>query len=270
MNRQEDFPGWAISIKKTFPLSRICRFWLTLLVLMLPGGCSGPKVHSLSVDRSKTAEGEYTREDALRMIRASEGRLSPVYGPLAEQLVKELGPGSRVGIGIDIGSGPGTLIIELCKRTKWHWINADINPHFFPYFLQQAEKHGFDGRVSAIVANAMALPFRDNYADVIVSRGSFWLWDDKLKAFGEIRRVLKPGGVAYIGRGFSENLPIDMAKNVRGGQGGTLKYDVAETADELREIMVKLKIKDYSIIRPRLNNNGGVDYGVWVKFHKAE
>lgn len=213
-------------------------------------------------------EKQHSKEDALRMIRASEGRLSPVYGPLAEYLVKELGLESRVEVGIDIGSGPGTLIIELCKHTKGHWINADINPHFFPYFLQQAEKQGFGGRVSAIVADAQVLPFRDNYADVVASRGSFWLWDDKLKAFGEILRVLKSGGVAYIGRGFSENLPIDVAKSVRGGQGDGPKYDVAQTAEELREIMTKLKIKNYRIIRPRLNNNDGVDYGVWVEFHK--
>jgi len=257
-------------MKETFPFSRICRFWLILLALALPGGCCGPDAHRVSEDRSKTAESEYTRDDALRMIRASEGRLSPVYGPLAAQLVKDLDLERRAIIGIDIGSGPGTLIIELCKCTDGHWINADINPYFFPYFLQQAEKNGFDGRVSAIVADVQALPFRDNYADVIVSRGSFWLWGDKLKAFGEIRRVLKPGGVAYIGRGFSENLPIEVAQNVRGGQDGTLKYDVTKTADELREIMVKLKIKDYSVIRPRLNNSDGVEYGVWVKFHKAE
>jgi ubiquinone/menaquinone biosynthesis C-methylase UbiE len=204
------------------------------------------------------------------MIQAGEGRLSPVYGPLAEQLVKDLKLESRVGIGIDIGSGPGTLIIELCKRTSGHWINADINPHFFPYFLQQAEKQGFDGRVSAIVADAQALPFRDNYADVIVSRGSFWLWEDKLKAFGEIWRVLKPGGVAYVGRGFSENLPTEVARSVRGGQGEGPKYDVVRTAEELRQIMMKLKIKNYRIIRPRLDNNEGIDYGVWVEFHKEK
>jgi SAM-dependent methyltransferase len=253
---------------KTFPFSRLCWSWLALAALTLFGGCRSPSPRTLSKDQPKVAEKEYSKEDALGMIRASEGRLSPVYGPLAEQLVNELGLEGKAGIGIDIGSGPGTLIIELCKRTKGHWINADINPHFFPYFLQQAEKQGFDGRVSAIVADAQALPFRDNYADVIVSRGSFWLWDDKLKAFGEI--WLKPGGVAYIGRGFSENVPIYVAKSVRGGQGEGPKYDVVKTAEQLREIMMKLKIRNYHIIRPRLNNDEGIDYGVWVEFHKEK
>jgi len=202
------------------------------------------------------------------MIQASERRLAPVYGPLAQQLVEDLGLGAKIGIGIDLGSGPGTLIIELCKRTKMHWINADINPYFFPYFLQQAEEHGCGGQVSAVRADAQALPFRDDNADVIVSRGSFWLWRDKVKAFREIRRVLKPGGVAYIGRGFSENLPLEAAKTVRGDRGEGPEYDIVATTHELDAIMKALKIKGYRIIRPRLGNEAGVDYGVWVEFRK--
>jgi ubiquinone/menaquinone biosynthesis C-methylase UbiE len=184
--------------------------------------------------------------------------------------VEDLGLDGKDGIGIDLGSGPGTLIIELCQRTKMHWINADINPHFFPYFLQKAQEHGCGGRVSAIEADAQALPFRDGYADVIVSRGSFWLWPDKVKAFGEIRRVLKPGGVAYIGRGFSENLPLEVAQTLRGGGGEGPQYDVIATAEELRAIMRTLKITNYRILRPKLGNAAGVNYGVWVEFRKEQ
>ncbi|HNS20900.1 MAG TPA: class I SAM-dependent methyltransferase [Sedimentisphaerales bacterium] len=244
------------------------RSCLAVAVLTLVVGCKGPGLRTSGDDQPKGAPREYTREDALRMIRASEERLAPVYGPLAQQLVDDLGLAGETGIGIDLGSGPGTLIIELCQRTKMHWINADINPHFFPYFLQQAEEHGYGGRVSAIQADAQALPFRDNYADVIVSRGSFWLWSDKVAAFREIRRVLKPGGVAYIGRGLSANLPLEVAATVRGGRSEGPQYDVAATAEELRAIMKSLGIRDYRIIRPRQDNEAGLNYGVWVEFRK--
>lgn len=242
---------------------------LCLLVGMLISlaGCAAGDARPSSDDQKARPEKECTRADALRMIQVSEGRLSPVYGPLAEQLVEDLGLSDKVGVGIDIGSGPGTLILELCKRTKMHWIDADINPHFFPYFFRQAEERGYGGRVSAVRADAQALPFRDDYADVIVSRGSFWLWGDKVKAFGEVLRVLKPGGVAYIGRGLSANLPLQVAKKVRGKSGGP-KYDVAATAEELHSLMKTLGVKQYRIIRPRLDNAAGVNYGVWVEFRK--
>jgi len=240
---------------------------LAVLVLLF-GGCAGPDLRASREGRTDAEKWEPGREAALRMIRASQGRLAPVYAPLAEQLVEDLGLKGKTGIGIDIGSGPGTLIIELCARTNLHWINADINPHFFPHFVRQAEDRGFGGRVSAVQADAQALPFRDGYADVIVSRGSFWLWGDKVKAFGEIWRVLTPGGVAYIGRGFSENIPLDKALSIRGGQGGGPKYDVLATATELCAIMKSLGIQDYRVIRPRLGNEAGVNYGVWVEFRK--
>jgi len=235
---------------------------LTLLLLSVCSLASKPLLFP--------SEEEYTEEKALGMIKASRGVLAPVYGPLAEQIAADFKLGNKVGIGIDIGGGPGTLIIELCKRSQLHWVNADINPHFFPYFYKEAEKCGFGHRVSAIFADAQALPFRSNYANIIISRGSFHLWSDKVQAFREIYRVLKPGSAAYIGRGFSENFPVETAKKIRAKQGKKVKYFLEETANELREVMSELGIKEYYIHRPKAGAGEKVNYGIWVEFRKPE
>ena len=130
---------------------------------------------------------------------------------------------------------------------KWIFIvsiNADINPYFFSYFFSQAKKNGLAGRVSAIRADAQQLPFQDNYADIIVSRGSYHFWDDKTKAFAEIYRVLKPGGIAFAGRGFAADMPLEIARKIRKKQKG-MNYDVEEKARELHEIMRKLELQRY-------------------------
>jgi ubiquinone/menaquinone biosynthesis C-methylase UbiE len=119
-----------------------------------------------------------------------------------------------------------------------------------------------------VLADAHALPFRDNYADIIVSRGSFHFWKEKEQAFREIYRVLKPGAAAYIGRGFSPNLPVETARKIRSERGGKMKYDVDKTADELRGIMNALGIAEYTIHRPKAPGGEDVNYGVWVEFHK--
>ena len=244
-------------------LSRKC--CLVALILLFCGACSFSR-KSLELPSS----GNPTDEKAVAVITGSRSVLAPVYGPLAEQIVADFNLGAKTGIGIDLGSGPGTLIIELCKRTQMHWINADINPHFFPYFYQQAEQYGFGHRVSAIMADAHFLPFRDDYADFIVSRGSFHFWQDKVQAFSEIYRVLKPGAVAYIGRGFSQNLPVETAREIRAKQGKRMKYDVEKTANELREIMNLLGIKHYHIYQSKPSGSEGVNYGVWIEFHKSK
>ena len=59
------------------------------------------------------------------------------------------------------------------------------------------------------------MPFEDNYADLVVSRGSIFFWEDLGKAFSEILRVLKPGGVAFIGGGFgSAKIEEDIVKKM--------------------------------------------------------
>jgi len=239
-------------------------FYLVALTLLLCGaGCfNGNSLPSASGEK-------YTEQSALGMIKTSRGRLAPVYAPLAEQIVEDFDLRQKEGIGIDLGSGPGILIIELCKHTQLHWINADINPHFFPHFYRQAQQRGFGHRVSAVLADALALPFRDNYADIIVSRGSFHFWKDKTGAFSEIYRVLKPGAVAYIGRGFSRNLPVATAKKIRSNRSGKLKYDVDQTAEDLSHIMNVLGIKEYKIHRPTPPGIENVNYGIWIEFHKS-
>ena len=241
-------------------LHRFCL--LNLVLLLCCGGCTTVK-HAPSPPGEK-----YTEQKALGMIRASRGTLAPVYAPLAEQIVTDLNLRDKEGIGIDLGSGPGTLILELCEHTRLHWINADINPHFFPHFYKQAQQRGFGHRVSTLFADACALPFRDNYADIIVSRGSFPFWRDKTRAFSEIYRVLKPGAIAYIGRGFSENLPVETAKKIRGKQGGKMKYDPDKAADELRKIMKTVRIKEWKIHRPNPPGSDNINYGIWIEFHK--
>ena len=235
---------------------------LALALLLCSNGCANIKQASSPTDE------QYSEQDAHRMIRASRGTLAPVYSPLAEQIVMDFDLQDKEGVGIDLGSGPGTLIIELCRRTQMHWINADINPHFFPHFYKEAQQKGFSRRVSAVLADACDLPFRDNYADIIISRGSFPFWQDKTSAFREIYRVLKPGAVAYIGRGFSRNLPVATAKKIRAKQGKKMEYDLNKAADELRYIMKELQIKEWKIHRPNPPGSENINYGLWIEFHK--
>lgn len=209
-----------------------------------------------------------TLVDTLSFWRVANTRLLPVYAPLAEQITVDYNLKEKDGIGIDLGSGPGNLIIELCKQTsRMKWINADINSDYFPLFLKEAEEAAFEHRVNAAFADAQKLPFDDNYAEIVVSRGSFHFWKNKQSAFSEIYRVLKPGGVAFIGRGFSENLPVEVAQKIR-KQGKGPKYDFEKTADELREIMQALKIKDYRIKIPKPPGSENVNYGIWIEFYK--
>jgi len=198
--------------------------------------------------------------------------LKPVYKPLAAEIAKKFDLAEKKGLAIDLGSGPGDLIIELCRITKYlHWVNADINPDYFPGFFKRADEAGFGNRVSAMYADAVNLPFRDNYAEIVVSRGSFQMWNDLKAGLSEVYRVLKPGGAAFIGRGFSTDLPVEIAKDIRQKQkkyNGGLKYDVNKTAEKMKAIMEELNIREFKIIIPEPPGSGDIKYGLWLEFHK--
>jgi len=197
---------------------------------------------------------------------------APLYEPLAEQIVSDYNLSDKTGTGIDLGGGPGNLVVELALKTpRMHWINADINPHFFHYTRKLADEANVSHHISTLRADAQKLPLKNGSVDIVVSRGSFHLWNDKYKAFSEIYRVLKSGGTAYIGRGFSENLPVEVAAGIRARKrenGSVVTYDLNDTADEFETIMKTLEIDDYRIIIPRPPGSEGVRYGIWIEFHK--
>lgn len=208
------------------------------------------------------------KEEASRFNATAKTALAPAYQFLAGYIVDRFEIRGKQGIGIDIGGGPGDLVLELSKRTPgFYWIDADINPWFSGFLYQEALKNHLSHRIGFVFADAHYLPFRDNYADLIVSRGSMQQWNNREQAFAEMYRVLKPGGHAFIGRGFSENMPLEVAKKVREMQGGGPGYSPDSAALELEEIMRKLQISDYEILRPRMDQEQ-VNYGVWIIFTK--
>ncbi|HDP35975.1 MAG TPA: class I SAM-dependent methyltransferase [Candidatus Hydrogenedentes bacterium] len=213
---------------------------------------------------------QFTEEAAQRMATVQQGLLAPVYAPLAEQIVADYDLAALGnGIGVDLGGGSGALIIELCARTKLHWVNADINPYHFATFFARAVEKGVGHRVSAIFADGQALPFHDNYADIVVSRGTYHFIEDKQKVFTEVYRILKPGGVAYIGRGFARNMPVALARPIREKQGIAMKYDRDAAARELKEIMEKSDITNYRIDIPTPKENASLNYGIWIEMRKV-
>jgi SAM-dependent methyltransferase len=99
--------------------------------------------------------------------------------------------GSRDALVIDIGSGPGDLLIALRERAP-RAILVGIEPSETMRAI--AAERGVlsrDGR-------AEQLPFEDATVDLVLSTLSSHHWEDIQRAFGEIRRVLRDGGEARI------------------------------------------------------------------------
>jgi SAM-dependent methyltransferase len=136
--------------------------------------------------------------------KTATGRFAPVYPALAEQMVQDYG--LSTGIAVDVGCGPGSLSIALAKRTQMTIYALDIDSNTVRLCGLLVDEAGLTGRILPIEGDAQNMPFKDDFADFVFSRGSIPFWPDREAGVRECYRILKPGGVAFVGGGFSRTL----------------------------------------------------------------
>jgi ubiquinone/menaquinone biosynthesis C-methylase UbiE len=165
-------------------------------------------------------------------------RLAGTFPLTAMRMLGENG-GLRKGVCIDIGCGPGHLDVELARRSEFEIIGLDIEPDMGPLFEERMREADLSERVSFVEGDAQELPFPDDYADFIVSRGTMIFIPDLGKCLREVDRVLKPTGVAMLG-----------------GRYLYAPHENLMTIEELREKVAESGVERATVVDQR---------GQWVK-----
>lgn len=133
-------------------------------------------------------------ERARRYARQTKIGSRFVYAPFARKIVQSLAIREERATIVDLGTGPGLLVIELHKLwPQARIIGVDPSSEMLRIARNNAEEAGmpsFEARLGT--AEETLLP--SNSADLVVSQYSFHEWEDPRKGLGEAFRVLKPGG----------------------------------------------------------------------------
>ena len=110
--------------------------------------------------------------------------------------VGPLRPGERV---VDLGCGAGIDSFIAAKQvgTAGMVIGVDMTPEMLDKANAAREETGLR-QVEFRQGYLEELPVEDGWADAVISNGVLNLCPDKLRAYGEIHRVLKPGGRMQI------------------------------------------------------------------------
>ena len=192
-----------------------------------------------------------------------KGIWQKIYPLLAQQIIDDYQ--IKEGRCVEIGSGDGKLGLELTKRTAFYVYMVDINGDVLKKAHANACGAGLSDRISLIQANVERLPFVDDFADLVVSRGSIFFWNDKAGGLKEIYRVLKPGGVAFVGGGTSRYMSeAEKQEFIR---------SVTPVNEEKRKERSRLRSPDYfrQILRQAEICNFNLipaPPGVWVEMQK--
>jgi ubiquinone/menaquinone biosynthesis C-methylase UbiE len=89
------------------------------------------------------------------------------------------------------GTGVVTRGLAACLPEDTRIVATDLNP---PMLAHAQARLGRDGRVEWKQADGLALPFADATFDVVACQFGVMFFPDKVRAYEEARRVLKPSG----------------------------------------------------------------------------
>lgn len=179
-------PVWAAPLTGRPEAARFIRF---------AGGPTGHRLWSESEAGFTIVSGKNAAEAHAWVV---EHRVGHTYPSTAVRMLRECG-GPRDGICIDVGCGSGALEVELARRSNLSIIGLDIDPDAQPLFEKRMRQANLEDRARFVLGDAQDLPFPDDYADMIVSRGTLTFIPDVGKCLREVDRVLKPTGVAFLG-----------------------------------------------------------------------
>ncbi|MGE4542477.1 MAG: class I SAM-dependent methyltransferase [Pedobacter sp.] len=185
-----------------------------------------------------------------------------MYPLLAKQIVDDFGV--TRGRCLDIGTGSGALLIELGKITALELMALDINPETQAFVSENASRHGLpQERIAFLQGDVHDLPLPDDDIRMVVSRGSIPFWEDHATAFREICRVLQPGGLAFVGGGFSRYQTKEEADRMR--PAWVNKDNPEKRARWLHREFLEQALLAAAVPCWRIIEDG---YGTWVEMRK--
>jgi SAM-dependent methyltransferase len=131
--------------------------------------------------------------------RYTNGNFAPMYEPLARQMVEDYG--LTDGVAVEIGGNCSPFSMHLARMTSMTVYELDIDPWAMRLLGVFVDEAGLTRRGIPVEGDVQALPLKDDFANLVFSRGSIPFWPDQQLGIAECYRILKPGGVAYIGHG---------------------------------------------------------------------
>lgn len=121
---------------------------------------------------------------------------------------------------VDLGSGGGLDVFLAAQKVgpTGRAIGIDMTPDMIELARRNAEKRAMDGGASNVefhLASIDDLPLESASADCVISNCVINLAPDKSRVFGEMARILKPGGrVAISDIALKQPLPPEIAADV--------------------------------------------------------
>lgn len=116
---------------------------------------------------------------------------------------------------LDWGCGMGRLVVKLAKKCRCSVTGINISAKQLDFARLWAKQNGVVELVSFVLYDGRSLPFADNSFTNVFSQEALVNAPDKLFAYSQVLRVLKPGGELSIQDWYADEASSDWQKIVR-------------------------------------------------------
>lgn len=175
---------------------------------------------------------------------------APIYPVIAEQIKNRTA--IHEGVCLDAGCGTGALGRALARITELEITFFDQSNEMLKLAQKYALEEDILYRSNFVHGDIHAIALENESVDIVISRGSSPFWENWHKAYSEIVRVLKVGGMAYIGGGFGnatlrEKIVAQMNENNPNWRN-SFKDKMQSERELLPTILASLPLAEYTII----------------------
>jgi ubiquinone/menaquinone biosynthesis C-methylase UbiE len=131
---------------------------------------------------------------------AAQAHLDRIDETFVEHALRLLDRCKR-GRALDIGTGPGQIVIKLARRlTRWKFSGVDRSPNMIAQACANLDAAGpaLAGRVEFQIADGNKLPFPDAGFDFVMCNSVLHHLAEPEKLLAEMERLARPGGAILL------------------------------------------------------------------------
>jgi len=205
------------------------------------------------VQRIPEGEAIGRKEDARYFNEVmGRGRVQRQYKELAEAVAQMGVPeGGRI---LDVGTGTGFTALAIARllRSRVQIVGLDLSVAMLTLAAENARRENLQDTLTWQEGDAKSMPFSDGEFELVVSSGSLHHWDDPVKIFDEIARVLRPSGRCIVqdlkrnhhGFGYilSRAIGLTIPKDFRVHYYGSIHASYKPA--EVREMLDRSRLRD--------------------------
>jgi ubiquinone/menaquinone biosynthesis C-methylase UbiE len=221
------------------------------------------KKEKIKILPNKKVPSDYAEMDlskAKRFNRMVKTNFMPAIHSTVKQIVEDYG--ILKGMCVDVGCGTAVFAIELSKLSGLQIFALEKEKAIYEVALINIKKENLVDKVIPVLGDAHALPFDENFADFIISRGAYHCWENKVQVFKEIYRVLKEGGIGFVGGGFGRYVTDKELRRMKSLRAHSLHENkkAYNSVESLKEVIHRSSISNFRILPEKA--------GFWAEIKK--